>query len=210
MSQRNPMNDRYQTDEHRGQTRKSAATLKPKTKPASTVRVQPATKTKQQKKAEKKAERARRAELDRKYYNPPTKEYKRLRTIWWVIMGAAVVLIATSFLVRNVSETVSFVMLALIYALMLVALYLEFFKIRKLRKSYQAGMASKKTKEQRAAEKEIKAAQRTKKQEAEKQETVEETPEKSASKPRGLFGSGFRLSNREKAKEEKATEQDKN
>ena len=28
MSQRNPMNDRYQTDEHRGQTRKSAATMK--------------------------------------------------------------------------------------------------------------------------------------------------------------------------------------
>ena len=37
MSQRNPMNDRYQTDEHRGQTRKSAATMKPKTKGASLV-----------------------------------------------------------------------------------------------------------------------------------------------------------------------------
>ena len=32
MSQRNPMNDRYQTDEHRGQTRKSAAAMKPKSK----------------------------------------------------------------------------------------------------------------------------------------------------------------------------------
>ena len=50
MSQRNPMNDRYQTDEHRGQTRKSAATMKPKTKAASSVRIQPTVKTKQQKK----------------------------------------------------------------------------------------------------------------------------------------------------------------
>jgi len=32
------MNDRYQTDEHRGQTRKSAATMKPKTKAASSGR----------------------------------------------------------------------------------------------------------------------------------------------------------------------------
>ena len=55
MSQRNPMNDRYQTDEHRGQTRKSAATMKPKTKAASSVRIQPTVKTKQQKKADKKA-----------------------------------------------------------------------------------------------------------------------------------------------------------
>ena len=39
MSQRNPMNDRYQTDEHRGQTRKSAASAKPKTKAASSVRM---------------------------------------------------------------------------------------------------------------------------------------------------------------------------
>ena len=56
MSQRNPMNDRYQTDEHRGQTRKSAAAMKPKSKAAASVRVQPKEKTKQQKKAEKKVE----------------------------------------------------------------------------------------------------------------------------------------------------------
>ena len=64
MSQRNPMNDRYQTDEHRGQTRKSAATMKPKTKAASSVRIQPTVKTKQQKKADKKAARAK-ADRDR-------------------------------------------------------------------------------------------------------------------------------------------------
>ena len=67
MSQRNPMNDRYQTDEHRGQTRKSAASAKPKTKAASSVRMQPTVKTKQQKKAEKRVQRAKQAEIDRQY-----------------------------------------------------------------------------------------------------------------------------------------------
>ena len=51
MSQRNPMNDRYTTDEHQGKTRKSAAAMKPKTKAAASVRMQPTVKTKQQKKA---------------------------------------------------------------------------------------------------------------------------------------------------------------
>ena len=60
MSQRNPMNDRYTTDDRKGQTRKSAATMKPKSKAASTVHVQSTTKTKQQKKAEqKKAQEAK-------------------------------------------------------------------------------------------------------------------------------------------------------
>ena len=71
MSQRNPMNDRYQTDEHRGQTRKSAASAKPKTKAASSVRMQPTVKTKQQKKAEKRVQRAKQAEIDRSTTIPP-------------------------------------------------------------------------------------------------------------------------------------------
>jgi hypothetical protein len=79
MSQRNPMNDRYQSEDRKGLTRKSAASLKPKSKAAASVRIETKTKTPQQKKAEKKAERAKQAELDRQYYNPPTEEYKLLR-----------------------------------------------------------------------------------------------------------------------------------
>ncbi|MFR1640330.1 MAG: hypothetical protein ACLSVD_14925 [Eggerthellaceae bacterium] len=100
MSQRNPMNDRYQTDEHRGQTRKSAATMKPKTKAASSVRIQPTVKTKQQKKADKKAARAKQTEIDRQYYNPPTPEYKRLRKIWWGLLIGAIVMTAMSWFGR--------------------------------------------------------------------------------------------------------------
>ena len=39
MSTRNPMNDRYQTDGPKGQTKKSASSLKPKSKAASSVYV---------------------------------------------------------------------------------------------------------------------------------------------------------------------------
>lgn len=205
MSQRNPMNDRYQTDEHRGQTRKSAAAMKPKTKAAATVRVQPATKTKQQKKAELKAQRqadrAKQRELDQKYYTPPTERYKRLRRIWWGMIIAAVVMIVASLVMREVSETASFVCLGLVYVFMILALYFEFVKIRKVRKEYQEEMAARKTKEQRALEKEKKAAERAEKQAAASEDAeAEETP----SKGKGLFGSGFRLSKRE---EQKTTEE---
>lgn len=48
MSQRNPMNDRYQNDIP-GQTKKSAASLKPKSKAASSVYVRSSAKTPKEK-----------------------------------------------------------------------------------------------------------------------------------------------------------------
>ena len=165
MSQRNPMNDRYQTDEHRGQTRKSAATMKPKTKAASSVRIQPTVKTKQQKKADKKAARAKQTEIDRQYYNPPTPEYKRLRKIWWGLLIGAIVMTAMSWFGRAfLPEVGTYVVLGLAYVCIIGALYVDFSKIRKVRRAYQEEMMSKKTKEMRAAEKQQKAAQRAAKQ----------------------------------------------
>ena len=67
MSTRNPMNDRYQTDGPKGQTKKSASSLKPKSKAASSVYVKSTQKTPQEKKAAQKAARQKQAELDRKY-----------------------------------------------------------------------------------------------------------------------------------------------
>ena len=133
MSQRNPMNDRYQTDEHRGQTRKSAATMKPKTKAASSVRIQPTVKTKQQKKADKKAARAKQTEIDRQYYNPPTPEYKRLRKIWWGLLIGAIVMTAMSWFGRTfLPEVGTYVVLGLAYVCIIGALYVDFSKIRKV------------------------------------------------------------------------------
>ena len=122
MSQRNPMNDRYTTDEHQGKTRKSAAAMKPKTKAAASVRVQPTVKTKQQKKAEQKAQRVKQSELDRKYYNPPTAEYKRLRKMWWGCLIGAIVCVALSWVARSWQpEWISYVALGLSYVLIIAA-----------------------------------------------------------------------------------------
>ena len=91
MSQRNPMNDRYQS-EVKGQTKKSAASAKPKSKAAASVYIKPSGHTPQEKKAIKKQQRAKQAELDRMFYNPPTERYKKLRRIWWFCLIAAIVL----------------------------------------------------------------------------------------------------------------------
>ena len=199
MSQRNPMNDRYQTDEHRGQTRKSAATMKPKTKAASSVRIQPTVKTKQQKKADKKAARTK------QYYNPPTPEYKRLRKIWWGLLIGAIVMTAMSWFGRAfLPEVGTYVVLGLAYVCIIGALYVDFSKIRKVRRAYQEEMMSKKTKEMRAAEKQQKAAQRAAKQKVEEAPAVEEAPKK-----RGLFGNGFRLPKKQEAEPMEAKTSDK-
>ena len=72
MTQRNPMNERYQSEDRKGATRKSAASAKPVSKAASSVRIESTKKTPQQKKAERKQQRAKDAERDRQFYNPPT------------------------------------------------------------------------------------------------------------------------------------------
>ena len=162
MSQRNPLNERYTTDEHKGQTRKSAASAKPKAKAAASVRVESMQKTKQQVKAEKRAARAKQAELDRKYYNPPTEQYKRLRRLWWTLLIVAIVMLLGSWILQRTvgSSLVSFILLGLSYVCIIVALYVELSKIRKARREYQAQMEAHKSKAVRAAEKEAKAQQR--------------------------------------------------
>lgn len=189
MSQRNPMNDRYQREDRTGSSRKSAASMKPKTKAAASVRVQPKEKTKQQKKAEKKAERQKQSELERKYYNPPTQEYKRLKKIWWGLLIAAIIGVAVSFLGRSVlPEAVTYVFLGLGYVCIIAALYVDFSKIRKARKKYQEEMESKKTKEMRAAEKRAKAAQKAEKAEAAEKYEAAKAAEAEKPKKRSLFG----------------------
>ena len=144
MSQRNPMNERYQTDKVKGQTKKSAASAKPKSKAAASVYVRSTKKTPQEKKAIRKQERARAAEFDRKYYNPPTKEYKDLRRLWWILLIAAIILTIISFFGQDyMSPTLTMVTLIAAYGCIIAALYLDFSKIRKVRRRYQAEMQKK-------------------------------------------------------------------
>ena len=101
MSQRNPMNERYTSEERTGTTRKSAASAKPKAKAAASVTVKSAKKTPEQRKAEEKAARkaaaAKQREVERKYYKPDTPRYKRLRLIWWILLIAAIGCTTLSF-----------------------------------------------------------------------------------------------------------------
>ena len=185
MTQRNPLNERYQDENRKGATRKSAASAKPVTKAASSVRIQPTEKTPQQKKAERKQQRAKQQERDRQFYNPPTAEYKRLRKIWWACLISAIVLTCVSFAGNSfgLPAPVTYVTLALAYVAIIAALYVDFSKCRKARQKYADEVLNHPSKEQRKAEKQAKAEQRA----AEKQ-VAEASAE--PEKKKGLFGFG--------------------
>ncbi len=150
MTQRNPMNDRYQSDPPKGQTKRSASSLKPKTKAASSVYVRSTEKTPQEKKAIQREQRQKRRELDSLYYNPPTEEYKRLRRMWWVFLVIAIVLTCAAMFIPSLSgdnSVVTWMLLIPAYACILIALWLDLYKIRRVRRLYQEEMVKRHPKE---------------------------------------------------------------
>ncbi|MBO4352085.1 MAG: hypothetical protein J5818_01160 [Eggerthellaceae bacterium] len=193
MTQRNPMNDRY-TDENRtGKTRKSSASVKPKTERAATVR-EAAPKSKEQKKKERKERERKEAEkaqsLNGRYEQ--TEGYKTLRRIWWVCLGGAIALTAASFALNGKEElqSVSMAVMVAAYALIIVAFYIDLGKIRKERKLYNASIANSNTKEARREQKRMRAEQREmEKEAAEKYEAAK--AEEEAKKAEGGFFSRF-------------------
>ncbi|MEG0072288.1 MAG: hypothetical protein RR362_03400 [Raoultibacter sp.] len=176
MTQRNPMNDRYQSDEIKGQTRKSAASAKPKTRAASSVHVEELHPPKKKgffakaaapapaKSSGKTGGSASNSggRVKSEYYNPPTQEYKRMRRVWWVLLVGAIAMTAASWGIRTMmpsAETVSMVTLGLAYIMIIAALYVDFSKIRKIRRAYQNEMESKKTKASKAEAKKLAEAE---------------------------------------------------
>lgn len=179
------MNERYQSEERRGVTKKSAASAKPKAKAAASVYIKPKEKTPQEKKAARRAERAREQQRDAKYYNPKTPRYKRLRLIWWILLGAAIVAtVATFMLQRTIPAPATYAIIGVSYACIIGAFVLEFTAIRKERRRYAEMMAAHKTKAQRAEEKRQKAEERA--QRAEAKEKLEAAQAADAAKPKGL------------------------
>lgn len=159
MSQRNPMNERYNSDTKRGVTRKSAASAKPKSKAAGTVTVGTKKKTpaerKAAQKAARKAEQDRQRELDKKYYKPDTERYKKLRRTWWLALIGAVVCVCASWALRGVQpDWLAIVALFLAYGLIIFAFYIDFSKIRKERRAYQERMAALEAKDEKQAKRE--------------------------------------------------------
>lgn len=159
MSQRNPMNDRYQGDAHRGSTRRSAASAKPKAKAAASVTYTSPKKSPRERKAElkkaRKEESAKQRELDKKYYTPDTDRYKKLRRIWWGLLACAVLSTIGSWLLREVGPAwLSLGCLIGAYAFIIAAFYIDFSKIRKERKAYQTRMLALEIEQEKQAKRE--------------------------------------------------------
>lgn len=135
MSRRSPLNNRYKKgQEPKGQTRKSAASAKPARKNA--------TPAKAKQKASVKEQYAQSM--------PDTPEFKRLRGLWWKVLGVAVVLLVGSLIlttksvVPKVGTTGKMISLALSWiALGLVAFawWVDLKKVRPMVKAHQMGIS---------------------------------------------------------------------
>lgn len=145
MARRSATNPRYQKHhEPAGQTRKSAAAAKPSRSSSSA----PAKKSGSSKPAKSSSAAKRRPMM----VNPTTPEFKRLRSIWWALLGGGLVLTTISWAMREYLQTswamtASNVVLALAYGCIFFALYLDWTKMRPMRQAaYQNATPSKSSK----------------------------------------------------------------
>jgi hypothetical protein len=148
VSQRNPLNDRYQREDL-GQTKKSAASLKPKTQAAASVHTVTKKKTRKEKKAARKEAEAKQNQLDNMFYNPPTPQYQRARKIWIILLGAAIACTCIGFAVSAISPSSPIVWIMAIpsYALIFIAIWWDFARVRKYRREYQQSLSKEDIKE---------------------------------------------------------------
>ncbi|WP_165043347.1 hypothetical protein [Adlercreutzia sp. ZJ138] len=171
MTQRNPMNERYTVEgKRKGTTRKSAASAKPTTKAASSVRIESTSKKKKggkaatpKQKAEEKQTKARVREiegiLERKYYTPPTNEFKQARRAWWCLLIVAIICTIGTWVGQGKLPTPAlYSLLFAAYAGIIGALVLDFTKIRKMRNAYLQQMSGAIAKDRRILEKAQKEA----------------------------------------------------
>ena len=193
MTQRNPMNERYQNTEEKkqGKTRKSAASAKPVTKAASSVRIEgPAPKpqgrlARAQRRAQSNQNSSRSSK--ERYLQPATPEYKKWRRIWWILILGALIFTTISFFSTGHFETMTFTdsMLGVSYVLLVAAIVLDVTKIRKIRKAAASSASGSKSKAETARRKEEKAKAAAAQSEKAKAAADAESSEK---KGRGLFG----------------------
>ena len=203
MSQRNPLNERYQT-ERTGKTRKSAASAKPTSKAASSVRMetkkapekrgffgQRKSSTTEPSKKDGEVQRATKEHVNT--YNPDTPEYHKWRRIWLVTLVCALVLTLASMFVTQQEgfQVIGYVMLGLGYALLFGGLDIDLRIIRRIRRAYQEQVASMsgKSKEATRQRKEARAAARKNSaQAADASEASKADAGKQGGVLKGLFG----------------------
>ena len=213
MTQRNPMNERYQnTDEKKtGKTRKSAASAKPTTKAASSVRIvggsEPKARSRYAKaqrrvNAQKNQQQAKKKD-SAAYFKPTSPEYKKWRKIWIALIIVALVATSVSFWLagRFESRISMYALLVLGWAALIGAVVVDMTKVRKARNAEMAAYAHSKSK---AATKQRKADKAARAQEYEqvKEAAEAERAKDAGKKGRGLFGFGKKKSSDEHASEE--------
>ena len=195
MTQRNPLNERYQDENRGGVTRRSSASAKPKTARAGTVH-DPAPKSKKQKKEEAR-ERERKAmeksNVARARFED-TETYKRLRRYWWIALVGAIACTAVSFFLTTQEgmQGISMGIMVVAYALIIVAFWLDLGKIRKERKLYTAALANDKSKAARKEQKKARAEQRAQEKEAAEKYDAAKAEEAEKAKQKGGFFDRFR------------------
>lgn len=165
MSQRNPMNERYQSEERKGATRKSAAAAKPATKAAASVRIQGAKPEKpkgffarlaaggNQQQAAKRTSTQHRALLENPVDNP---EFVKWRRVWMGCLILAVLLTVGSFIAMQAAPEDFFLSYGLLgcgYAFLIAGLVVDFTKVKKARRASLPASAAGKSKAATAARK---------------------------------------------------------
>lgn len=173
-------------------SRRSAASLKPKSKAASSVVLE--SERKPQTRAEKKAakqEAKRKKEANPqnnlRYEKPTSERYKQLRRLWWVLIGIALVLmlvvaLGQTWFTETDNEKFFYAILFAGWGFLIAALIVDFGPTRKERKRWEAehGVGAVKTKAERKLEKTKKAEENARR--AEEREAIARG-EKVAPKP---------------------------
>lgn len=202
MSQRNPMNERYQQEGRMGKTRKSAASAKPATKAAASVHI-PGEGPKpkgffaraQAKSAAQQAKKSKQPDRAQPMMSvPKTPEYKKWRKWWGITIALAIIFTVLSFVIMMVApqlEMFGYVLLAIGYIFLAVSLWIDLGKVKKLRNQAYAGMGSNRSKAATRARKEAKArakAEAEKRAEEAARKEVQKEVQKQARKEKGFFG----------------------
>lgn len=145
MSQRNPMNERYTSEErtrHNAQVgRLGQAQGQGRRLGHREIGEEDARAAQGRGEGRRKAAAAKQREVERKYYKPDTPRYKRLRLIWWILLIAAIGCTTLSFVgQQSLPPQVAVVTLILAYVFIIAAFVLDFWKIKKERVAYQERM----------------------------------------------------------------------
>lgn len=192
MTQRNPMNERYQNtgEKKPGKTRKSAASAKPTTKAASSVHIEgKAPKPKGRfARAQRQAQQPKKSNSSQdRYFQPDTPEYRKWRRIWWGLIIVALAFTSLSFFATGLfaSRAPMYAMLGVGYAALIAAIIIDVTKVRKIRNAAaSSGSKSKVSKKQRKAEEARRAEEAARAKEAEEAKRAAKAEKKS----RSLFG----------------------